>query len=201
MNERVIAGFIIGAATGAVATYLFMKRKGEIEYNRRLTEDLLHYREEVKSDLTKTQNEADETTEEPEEPEEDTTENNTNEDEIPAEEESILTNYKNISSRYKSEEERIKTVVVDEDGCYPYPIEESSHYNTTGCYDSEDIIYNTLTKELFYDISGEKIEEADVETLFGMKNLRYFLNRPDDEIWIRNEYWATDYHIIKETGK
>lgn len=198
MNERVIAGFIIGAATGAVATYLFMKRKAETEYNRRLTEDLLHYREEVKSDLTKTQNEADEMTEEPEE---DTTENNANEDEIPTEEESILTNYKNISSRYKPEEERMKTVVVDEDGCYPYPIEESSHYNTTGCYDSEDIIYNTLTKELFYDISGEKIEEADIETLFGMKNLRYFLNRPDDEIWIRNEYWATDYHIIKETGK
>lgn len=197
MNERIIAGFIIGAATGAVATYLFMKRKGEIEYNRRLTEDLLRYREEVKSDLTKTENETDETTEVPEE----ANEKNTNEIKVPVEEESVLTNYKNISSKYKPEEERSERVLVDEDGCYPYPIEESSHYNTTGCYDSEDIIYNTLTKELFYDISGEKIDEADVETLFGMKNLRYFLNRPDDEIWIRNEYWATDYHIIKETGK
>lgn len=197
MNERVIAGFIIGAATGAVAMYLFMKRKGEIEYNRRLTEDLLRYREEVKSDLTKDENETEERIEEPEE---DVTENNSN-DEVPVEEESILTNYKNISSKYKPEEERSERVLVDEDGCYPYPIEESSHYNTTGCYDSEDIIYNTLTKELFYDISGEKIDEADVETLFGMKNLRYFLNRPDDEIWIRNESWATDYHIIKETGK
>ena len=196
MNERVIAGFIIGVATGAAATYLFMKRKGEIEYNRRLTEDLLRYREEVKSDLTK-----DETEEIAEELKEDVTENNANDEEAPVEEESILTNYKNISSKYKPEEERSERVIVDEDGCYPYPIEESSHYNTTGCYDSEDIIYNTLTKELFYDISGEKIEEADVETLFGMKNLRYFLNRPDDEIWIRNEYWATDYHIIKETGK
>lgn len=198
MNERVIAGFIIGAATGAVATYLFMKRKGEIEYNRRLTEDLLRYREEVKSDLTKVECETEETTDTPEE---DVTENNTNEDEVSVNEETILTNYKNISSKYKPEEERSERVLVDEDGCYPYPIEESSHYNTTGCYDSEDIIYNTLTKELFYDISGEKIDEADVETLFGMKNLRYFLNRPDDEIWIRNEYWATDYHIIKETGK
>ena len=198
MNERVIAGFIIGAATGAVATYLFMKRKGEIEYNRRLTEDLLRYREEVKSDLTKVENETDEITDTPQE---DVTEDNTNNEEIPAEEETILTNYKNISSKYKPEEERSERVLVDEDGCYPYPIEESSHYNTTGCYDSEDIIYNTLTKEMFYDISGEKIDEADVETLFGMKNLRYFLNRPDDEIWIRNEYWATDYHIIKETGK
>lgn len=197
MNERIIAGFIIGAATGAVATYLFMKRKGEIEYNRRLTEDLLRYREEVKSDLTKTENETDETTEVPEE----VNEKNTNKIKVPVEEESVLTNYKNISSKYKPEEERSERVLVDEDGCYPYPIEESSHYNTTGCYDSEDIIYNTLTKELFYDISGEKIDEADVETLFGMKNLRYFLNRPDDEIWIRNEYWATDYHIIKETGK
>lgn len=197
MNERIIAGFIIGAATGAVATYLFMKRKGEIEYNRRLTEDLLRYREEVKSDLTKTENETDETTEVSEE----VNEKNTNEIKVPVEEESVLTNYKNISSKYKPEEERSERVLVDEDGCYPYPIEESSHYNTTGCYDSEDIIYNTLTKELFYDISGEKIDEADVETLFGMKNLRYFLNRPDDEIWIRNEYWATDYHIIKETGK
>lgn len=197
MNERIIAGFIIGAATGAVATYLFMKRKGEIEYNRRLTEDLLRYREEVKSDLTKTENETDETTEVPEE----VNEKNTNEIKVPVEEESVLTNYKNISSKYKPEEERSERVLVDEDGCYPYPIEESSHYNMTGCYDSEDIIYNTLTKELFYDISGEKIDEADVETLFGMKNLRYFLNRPDDEIWIRNEYWATDYHIIKETGK
>lgn len=196
MNERVIAGFIFGAATGAVATYLFMKRKGEIEYNRRLTEDLLRYREEVKSDLTK-----DETEEIAEELKEDVTENNANDEEAPVEEESILTNYKNISSKYKPEEERSERVIVDEDGCYPYPIEESSHYNTSGCYDSEDIIYNTLTKELFYDISGEKIDEADVETLFGMKNLRYFLNRPDDEIWIRNEYWATDYHIIKETGK
>lgn len=196
MNERVIAGFIIGVATGAVATYLFMKRKGEIEYNRRLTEDLLRYREEVKSDLTK-----DETEEIAEELKEDVTENNANDEEAPVEEESILTNYKNISSKYKPEEERSERVIVDEDGCYPYPIEESSHYNTSGCYDSEDIIYNTLTKELFYDISGEKIDEADVETLFGMKNLRYFLNRPDDEIWIRNEYWATDYHIIKETGK
>lgn len=198
MNERIIAGFIIGAATGAVATYLFMKRKGEIEYNRRFTEDLLRYREEVKSDLTKVECETEETTNTPEE---DVTENNTNEDEVSVNEESILTNYKNISSKYKPEEERSERVLVDEDGCYPYPIEESSHYNTTGCYDSEDIIYNTLTKELFYDISGEKIDEADVETLFGMKNLRYFLNRPDDEIWIRNEYWATDYHIIKETGK
>lgn len=198
MNERVIAGFIIGAATGAVATYLFMKRKGEIEYNRRLTEDLLHYREEVKSDLTKTQNETDEITEELEE---DAEGNNINDEETHVEEETILTNYKNISSKYKPEEERSERVIVDEDGCYPYPIEESSHYNTTGCYDSEDIIYNTLTKELYYDVSGEKIDEADVETLFGMKNLRYFLNRPDDEIWIRNEYWATDYHIIKETGK
>lgn len=197
MNERVIAGFIIGSAAGAVATYLFMKRRGEIEYNRRLTEDLLRYREEVKSDLTKNEGETEETTDSPEE---DVTENNSN-DEAPVEEESILTNYKNISSKYKPEEERSERVLVDEDGCYPYPIEESSHYNTTGCYDSEDIIYNTLTKELFYDISGEKIDEADVETLFGMKNLRYFLNRPDDEIWIRNEYWATDYHIIKETGK
>lgn len=197
MSERIIAGFIIGAATGAVATYFFMKRKGEIEYNRRLTEDLLRYREEVKIDLTKNEGETEETTDSPEE---DVTENNSN-DEAPVEEESILTNYKNISSKYKPEEERSERVLVDEDGCYPYPIEESSHYNTTGCYDSEDIIYNTLTKELFYDISGEKIDEADVETLFGMKNLRYFLNRPDDEIWIRNEYWATDYHIIKETGK
>lgn len=195
MNERVIVGFIFGAATGAVATYLFMKRKGEIEYNRRLTEDLLRYREEVKSDLTKTENETDEITEE------DVEGNNINDEETPVEEETILTNYKNISSKYKPEEERSERVIVDEDGCYPYPIEESSHYNTTGCYDSEDIIYNTLTKELYYDVSGEKIDEADVETLFGMKNLRYFLNRPDDEIWIRNEYWATDYHIIKETGK
>lgn len=200
MNERVIAGFIIGAATGAVATYLFMKRKGEIEYNRRLTEDLLRYREEVKSDLTKTENET-ETDEITNTPEENVPDDNTNDEEAPVEEETILTNYKNISSKYKPEEERSERVIVDEDGCYPYPIEESSHYNTTGCYDSEDIIYNTLTKELFYDISGEKIEEADVETLFGIKNLRYFLNRPDNEIWIRNEYWATDYHIIKETGK
>lgn len=198
MNERIIAGFIIGAATGAVATYFFMKRKGEIEYNRRLTEDLLRYREEVKTDLTKDESDPEETTELTEE---DVNEDNTNKIEVPVEEESILTNYKNISSKYKPEEERSERVLVDEDGCYPYPIEESSHYNTTGCYDSEDIIYNTLTKELFYDISGEKIDEADVETLFGMKNLRYFLNRPDDEIWIRNEYWATDYHIIKETGK
>lgn len=197
MNERIIAGFIIGAATGAVATYFFMKRKGEIEYNRRLTEDLLRYREEVKTDLTKDESEPEEITEVPEE----VNEKNTNKIEVPVKEESILTNYKNISSKYKPEEERSEKVLVDEDGCYPYPIEESSHYNTTGCYDSEDIIYNTLTKELFYDISGEKIDEADVETLFGMKNLRYFLNRPDDEIWIRNEYWATDYHIIKETGK
>lgn len=197
MNERIIAGFIIGAATGAVATYFFMKRKGEIEYNRQLTEDLLRYREEVKTDLTKSESEPEEITEVPEE----VNEKNTNEIEVPVEEESILTNYKNISSKYKPEEERSERVLFDEDGCYPYPIEESSHYNTTGCYDSEDIIYNTLTKELFYDISGEKIDEADVETLFGMKNLRYFLNRPDDEIWIRNEYWATDYHIIKETGK
>lgn len=197
MNERIIAGFIIGAATGAVATYFFMKIKGEIEYNRRLTEDLLRYREEVKTDLTKSESEPDEITEVPEE----VNEKNINEIEVPVEEESILTNYKNISSKYKPEEERSERVLVDEDGCYPYPIEESSHYNTTGCYDSEDIIYNTLTKELFYDISGEKIDEADVETLFGMKNLKYFLNRPDDEIWIRNEYWATDYHIIKETGK
>ena len=197
MNERIIAGFIIGAATGAVATYFFMKRKGEIEYNRRLTEDLLRYREEVKTDLTKGESEPEEITEAQEE----VNEKNTKEIEVPVEEESVLTNYKNISSKYKPEEERSERVLVDEDGCYPYPIEESSHYNTTGCYDSEDIIYNTLTKELFYDISGEKIDEADVETLFGMKNLRYFLNRPDDEIWIRNEYWATDYHIIKETGK
>lgn len=210
MNKAITA-FIFGALISGGVTYYIteniLKKKYDRELDKRIREELAKY-----NDIPETVEETEETEQE-EKPLEVVDVKETKKVE------SINTSvvdYKKMAGQYAEEkikkdpsemteeewyEEAMKPK-LSEDDPLPYVITEEEHETTNIGYDCEELTYNVLAQELYYDISGQTIETGDIESVIGMKNFNDFVHdNTRDEMYVRNEGWVTDYVVRKDIGK
>lgn len=114
--------------------------------------------------------------------------------------------YISLADEYKTEAEPEDEEWIEEanrpklndDDPRPYVIDEDTHYDTKPSYDCVELTYDVISGQLIDDINGDVLDE--IECTVGIDNLNNFIDDVDaDEIFIRNEGWATDYVIRKET--
>lgn len=206
MNNKVTAilSLAIGFAAGATASYIYLKEKLTKEFEKKLTAEMLEYEKEHREKTEKTVINAtkeekaddiqaiDEHTK-PEPKEVDTHKKKYND-------------YISLADEYKTEtepedEEWIEEAnrpKLDDDDPRPYVIDEDTHYDTKPSYDCVELTYDVISGQLIDDINGDVLDE--IECTVGIDNLNNFIDDVEaDEIFIRNEGWATDYVIRKET--
>lgn len=206
MNNKVTAiiSLAIGFAAGATASYIYLKEKLTKEFEKKLTAEILEYEKEHRE---KTEKPVDNTPKEkktdaiqaidehakPEPKEVDTHKKKYND-------------YISLADEYKTEaepedEEWIEEAnrpKLDDDDPRPYVIDEDTHYDTKPSYDCVELTYDVISGQLIDDINGDVLDE--IECTVGIDNLNNFVDDVEaDEIFIRNEGWATDYVIRKET--
>lgn len=206
MNNKVTAiiSLAIGFAAGASASYIYLKEKLTKEFEKKLTAEMLEYEKEHREKTEKPVDNAckekktddiqaiDERTK-PEPKEVDTHKKKYND-------------YISLADEYKTEaepedEEWIEEAnrpKLDDDDPRPYVIDEDTHYDTKPSYDCVELTYDVISGQLIDDINGDVLDE--IECTVGIDNLNNFIDDVEaDEIFIRNEGWATDYVIRKET--
>lgn len=206
MNNKVTAiiSLAIGFAAGATASYIYLKEKLTKEFEKKLTAEMLEYEKEH---IEKTEKPVDNAPKEkktddiqaiderakPEPKEVDTHKKKYN-------------NYISLADEYKTEaepedEEWIEEAnrpKLDDDDPRPYVIDEDTHYDTKPSYDCVELTYDVISGQLIDDINGDVLDE--IECTVGIDNLNNFIDDVEaDEIFIRNEGWATDYVIRKES--
>lgn len=206
MNNKITAiiSLAIGFTVGASASYIYLKEKLTKEFEKKLTAEMLEYEKEHKEKTKKPVDSAhkEEKTDDiqaiderakPEPKEVDTHKKKYND-------------YISLADEYKTEaepedEEWIEEAnrpKLDDDDPRPYVIDEDTHYDTKPSYDCVELTYDVISGQLIDDINGDVLDE--IECTVGIDNLNNFIDDVDaDEIFIRNEGWATDYVIRKET--
>lgn len=205
MNNKVTAiiSLAIGFAVGASASYVYLKEKLTKEFEKKLTAEMLEYEKEHKEKSEKPADSAhkEEKTDDiqaidehakPEPKEVDTHKKKYND-------------YISLADEYKTEaepedeewiEEANRPKLYDDDP-RPYVIDEDTHYDTKPSYDCVELTYDVISGQLIDDINGDVLDE--IECTVGIDNLNNFIDDVEaDEIFIRNEGWATDYVIRKE---
>lgn len=212
MNVKMIFSFITGAAVGGVVTYFIFDKKNKKEYEQKLTNEMLEFTREMSSvteeDL---ENLTDTVTNKAEEPVKSKIEVVDVKKPIADTINTSITNYKKLAGQYSEEEiqnlsedewrEIAMKPHLDENDPMPYVITEEVHEMENNCYDCEELVYNLISEELYNDITGETVDECDIDVCIGVKNLKDFIKSDDDEIYIRNKGWATDYIVRKEYDK
>lgn len=205
MNNKVTAiiSLAIGFAAGASASYIYLKEKLTKEFEKKLTAEMLEYEKEHRE---KTEKPVDNTPKEektdviqaidehakPEPKEVDTHKKKYND-------------YISLADEYKTEAEPEDDEWIEEanrpklndDDPRPYVIDEDTHYDTKPSYDCVELTYDVISGQLIDDINGDVLDE--IECTVGIDNLNNFIDDTEaEEIFIRNEGWATDYVIRKE---
>lgn len=205
MNNKVTAiiSLAIGFTVGASASYIYLKEKLTMEFEKKLTAEMLEYEKEHKEKSEKPIDNVykEEKTDDiqaidehakPEPKEVDTHKKKYND-------------YISLADEYKTEtepedEEWIEEAnrpKLDDDDPRPYVIDEDTHYDTKPSYDCVELTYDVISGQLIDDINGDVLDE--IECTVGIDNLNNFIDDVEaDEIFIRNEGWATDYVIRKE---
>ena len=205
MNNKVTAiiSLAIGFAAGATASYIYLKEKLTKEFEKKLTAEMLEYEKEHREKTEKpVANTKEEKTDDiqsidehakPEPKEVDTHKKKYND-------------YISLADEYKTEAEPEDEEWIEEanrpklndDDPRPYVIDEDTHYDTKPSYDCVELTYDVISGQLIDDINGDVLDE--IECTVGIDNLNDFIDDVEaDEIFIRNEGWATDYVIRKET--
>lgn len=205
MNNKVTAiiSLVIGFAAGASASYIYLKEKLTKEFEKKLTAEMLEYEKEHREKSEKPANK---------------TSKEENADDIQAIDEHAkpepkevdthkkkYNDYISLADEYKTEaepedEEWIEEAnrpKLDDNDPRPYVIDEDTHYDTKPSYDCVELTYDVISGQLIDDINGDVLDE--IECTVGIDNLNNFIDDVEaDEIFIRNEGWATDYVIRKE---
>lgn len=205
MNNKVTAiiSLAIGFAAGASASYIYLKEKLTKEFEKKLTAEMLEYEKEHKEKSEKSVNNT---------PKEEKTDDIQAIDEHTKPEPKEVDTHKkkyndyiSLADEYKTEaepedEEWIEEAnrpKLDDDDPRPYVIDEDTHYDTKPSYDCVELTYDVISGQLIDDINGDVLDE--IECTVGIDNLNNFIDDVEaDEIFIRNEGWATDYVIRKE---
>lgn len=206
MNNKVtaIVSLAIGFAVGASASYIYLKEKLKKEFEKKLTAEMLEYEKEHKEKTKKHVDSA---------PKEEKTDDIQAIDEHAKPEPKEVDTHKkkyndyiSLADEYKTEAEPEDEEWIEEanrpklndDDPRPYIIDEDTHYDTKPSYDCVELTYDVISGQLIDDINGDVLDE--IECTVGIDNLNNFIDDVDaDEIFIRNEGWATDYVIRKET--
>lgn len=206
MNNKftAIISLAIGFAAGASASYIYLKEKLTKEFEKKLTAEMLEYEKEHSEKTEKPVDNA---------PKEEKTDDIQAIDERAKPEPKEVDTHKkkyndyiSIADEYKTEtepedEEWIEEAnrpKLDDDDPRPYIIDEDTHYDTKPSYDCVELTYDVISGQLIDDINGDVLDE--IECTVGIDNLNNFIDDVEaDEIFIRNEGWATDYVIRKET--
>lgn len=213
MNNKITAiiSLAIGFAAGASASYIYLKEKITKEFEKKLTAEMLEYEKEHRE---KTEKPANRTSKEenaddiqaidehakPEPKEVDTHKKKYNDYITLADVYFIDKEYKMKGAEPEDEEwiEEANRPKLNDDDPRPYIIDEDTHYDTKSSYDCVELTYDVISGQLIDDINGDVLDE--IECTVGIDNLNNFIDDVEaDEIFIRNEGWATDYVIRKET--
>lgn len=206
MNNKItaIVSLAIGFTVGASASYIYLKEKLTKEFEKKLTAEMLEYEKEHKEKTKKPVDSAHK--------EEKTDDIQAIDERAKSEPKEVDTHkkkyndYISLADEYKTEaepedEEWIEEAnrpKLDDDDPRPYVIDEDTHYDTKPSYDCVELTYDVISGQLIDDINGDVLDE--IECTVGIDNLNNFIDDVDaDEIFIRNEGWATDYVIRKET--
>lgn len=206
MNNKITAiiSLAVGFAAGVTASYIYLKEKLTKEFEKKLTAEMLEYEKEHREKSEKPINNVhkEEKTDgiqaidehaKPEPKEVDTHKKKYND-------------YISLADGYKTETEpeddewieEANRPKLDDDDPRPYVIDEDTHYDTKPSYDCVELTYDVISGQLIDDINGDVLDE--IECTVGIDNLNNFIDDTEaDEIFIRNEGWATDYVIRKET--
>lgn len=206
MNNKVTAiiSLAIGFAAGASASYIYLKEKLTKEFEKKLTAEMLEYEKEHREKTEKSVNNA---------PKEEKADDIQAIDEHAKPESKEVDTHKkkyndyiSLADEYKTEAEpeddewieEANRPKLDDDDPRPYVIDEDTHYDTKPSYDCVELTYDVISGQLIDDINGDVLDE--IECTVGIDNLNNFIDDVEaDEIFIRNEGWATDYVIRKET--
>lgn len=205
MNIKVTAiiSLAIGFAAGASASYIYLKEKLTKEFEKKLTAEMLEYEKEHRENADKSI---------PDTKEEKTDDIQAIDERAKPEPKDVDTHkkkyndYISLADEYKTETEpeddewieEANRPKLDDDDPRPYVIDEDTHYDTKPSYDCVELTYDVISGQLIDDINGDVLDE--IECTVGIDNLNNFIDDVEaDEIFIRNEGWATDYVIRKET--
>lgn len=205
MNNKVtaIVSLAIGFAAGASASYIYLKEKLTKEFEKKLTAEMLEYEKEHRENAEKSI---------PDTKEEKTNDIQAIDERAKPEPKEVDTHkkkyndYISLADEYKTETEpedvewieEANRPKLDDDDPRPYVIDEDTHYDTKPSYDCVELTYDVISGQLIDDINGDVLDE--IACTVGIDNLNNFIDDVEaDEIFIRNEGWATDYVIRKET--
>lgn len=171
--------FAAGAAIGSAVTWIFVKKK----YEQIAQEEIESVKEVFSKREHKDVESVDEKTEEVEEP-----------DDLDEYDDIVRgSGYVSYSQRKVKEDEEKE----DEDVEYfvePYVISpdefDENGYETVSLYYYQDgVLENTIT--------GEVIDDEDIDMMIGRDSLNHFGEYEQDSVHVRNENTETDYEILR----
>lgn len=180
MNKTIIgiAGFVLGAAAGAVGSWYICKTR----YEQIAQEEINSVKEVFARDFSASKE-------------------NTNEEPEPEPTKEDVDIYKKTVNRFdysnysKSEEDKKdepkpeEKTTVDPDKPYVIPPEEFGEFD-----DYETISLTYYSDHILADDEDEPVEE--VEKFVGFESLTHFGEYEDDSVFVRNDRYKCDYEIL-----
>lgn len=171
-----------GVATGAVATYFYIKDKFEQYVQEEVDSVKEHYKKKVEENKNDT--------EEVEDEEEPKFTQKEKEEYKSMVKESGYVNYSNYMNQDDREESKSNMRTPEED---PYVIQPEEYGEELG-YDTQTLTY--FADKVLVDDLDDVVE--DPETVVGTENLKIFDEFGASSIYIRNDIFKMDYEIIKD---
>ena len=191
MNAKIasIISFVVGALSGTIGTYIFIRKKYDDEFQKKRDEMIAYYQNKVGKQ---------ETTEPPAVLEEDKETDMMEEARRLSEENGYKRPYHEIDRVVTMEETPPYDPSNDTERDLPYIVDGVEFGSQEGY---EMCVLNCYEDGVVTDEKNEVLTEDDIEECVGSKNIDQLYRVEGDSIYVRNDRLKRDYDIIERIGR